>query len=87
VTFYEIFSPYLQSSPIFWQWYLPENETCQATVPEAVRCFLESTDFGQCIRLTISLGGDCDTTSAMSGAIGEAFYGIPEWITQQQYGN
>jgi len=61
------------------------NETCQATVPEAVRCFLESTDFEQCIRLTLSLGGDCDTTAAMSGAIAEAFYGIPEWMKEKAF--
>lgn len=51
------------------------DESCQNSVPQAIRCFLESTDFEQCIRLTLSLGGDCDTTAAMSGAIAEAYYG------------
>ena len=54
--------------------------SCQGSVPQAIKCFLESTDFEQCIRLTLSLGGDCDTTGAMSGAIAEAFYGIPNWM-------
>ena len=58
-------------------------ESCQESVPQGIKCFLESTDFEQCIRLTISLGGDCDTTAAMSGAIAEAYYGIPEWMKER----
>lgn len=49
-------------------------ETCQQSVPEAIYCFLISTSFIDCIRTTISIGGDCDTTAAISGAIAEAFY-------------
>ena len=56
------------------------NETCQGTVPQALYCFLISNGFEDCIRKTVSIGGDCDTTAAMSGAIAEAFYGIPENI-------
>ena len=59
------------------------DESCQKSVPQAIECFLESTDFEQCIRLTLSLGGDCDTTAAMSGAIAEAFYGVPEWMKEE----
>ena len=44
------------------------------SVPQAIFCFLESTSFEDCLRTTISIGGDCDTTSAMSCAIAEAFY-------------
>ena len=54
------------------------NETCQETVPQAVYCFLISKDFEDCIKTTISIGGDCDTTAAISGAIAEAYYGIPK---------
>lgn len=50
------------------------NETCQGTVPQAVFCFLISSSFEDCIRTTVSIGGDCDTTSAISGAIAEAYY-------------
>ena len=32
-------------------------------------------DFEDCLRTTISIGGDCDTTSAISCAIAEAYYG------------
>ena len=56
------------------------NETCQGTVPQAIYCFLISDSFEDCIRKTISIGGDCDTTAAMSGAIAEAFYDIPNRI-------
>lgn len=50
------------------------NETCQNTVPQAIFCFLISKDFEDCIRTTISIGGDCDTTAAISCAIAEAYY-------------
>lgn len=54
--------------------------TCQGSVPQAIQCFLESTDFEDAIRNAVSLGGDGDTLGAMAGAIAEAFYGIPENI-------
>ena len=59
-------------------------ETCQASVPQAIYCFLISKDFEDCLRTTISIGGDCDTTAAMSCAIAEAFYKyIPENIIKE----
>lgn len=48
--------------------------SCQGSVPEAIICFLESSDFEDCIRTSISIGGDSDTIASMSGAISEAFY-------------
>ena len=59
------------------------NETCQGSVPQAIYCFLISTSFEDCLKKTIAIGGDCDTTSAMSGAIAEAFYGIPQELTKR----
>ncbi|MDR1129438.1 MAG: ADP-ribosylglycohydrolase family protein [Prevotellaceae bacterium] len=56
------------------------NETCQVTVPQAIVCFLESSDFESAIRLAVSIGGDSDTIAAITGSIAEAFYGIPENI-------
>ena len=50
------------------------NETCQETVPQAIYCFLISESFEDCLRTTISIGGDCDTTAAISCAIAEAYY-------------
>lgn len=54
------------------------NETCQATVPQAIVAFLESTDFEDAIKLAISLGGDADTLAAITGSIAEAYYMIPD---------
>ena len=50
-------------------------------------CFLISKDFEDCLRTTISIGGDCDTTAAMSCAIAEAFYkDIPEQLVNHVFG-
>lgn len=59
------------------------NETCRETVPQAIQCFLESVSFEDAIRIAISLGGDSDTIAAITGAIAEAYYGVPEIIRQQ----
>ena len=52
------------------------NETCQESVPQAIYCFLISQSFVDCLKTTVSIGGDCDTTAAMSCAIAEAYYDI-----------
>jgi ADP-ribosylglycohydrolase len=60
------------------------DETCQGSVPEAITCFLESTDFEDCIRLSISIGGDSDTIACLAGGIAQAYYGeIPDWIVAE----
>ena len=56
------------------------NETCQGTVPQAVKAFLESSSFEDAIRTAVSLGGDSDTLAAITGAIAQAHYGIPPEI-------
>jgi len=59
------------------------NESCQGTVPEAIIAFFDSTDFEDAIRNAVSLGGDSDTLTCITGGIAEAFYGdIPEHISQ-----
>lgn len=52
-------------------------ESCQKTVPEAITAFLESESFEDAIRNAVSLGGDCDTLTAICGSIAEAYYGVP----------
>ena len=52
-------------------------ESCQETVPEAITAFLEGESFEDVIRTAVSLGGDCDTLTAIAGSIGEGFYGVP----------
>jgi len=59
------------------------NETCQNTVPQAITAFLESTSFEDSIRNAISIGGDSDTLTAITGSIAEAYYGIPNEIKEQ----
>lgn len=60
------------------------NESCQETVPEAITAFLESVSFEDAIRCAISLGGDSDTLTCITGAIAEAFYGqVPTAIADQ----
>lgn len=59
------------------------NETCQETVPQAIQCFLESDSFEDAIRTAVSLGGDSDTIAAITGAIAEAYYGIPKAIEEK----
>ena len=59
------------------------TEICQETVPEAITAFLEGFDFEDVIRTAVSLGGDCDTLTCISGGIGEAFYGVPDEMIKE----
>jgi ADP-ribosylglycohydrolase len=52
------------------------NSTCQGSVPQAIIAFLESTDFEDAIRNSISLGGDADTQACITGSLAEAHYKI-----------
>lgn len=58
-------------------------ETCQQTVPEAITAFLEGNDFEDCIRTAVSLGGDCDTLTCITGSIAEAYYDIPDTLKEE----
>jgi len=58
-------------------------ESCQETVPEAITAFLEGESFEDVIRTAVSLGGDCDTLTAIAGSIAEAFYGVPEKLKDE----
>lgn len=53
------------------------------SVPQAIYCFLESTSFEDCLRKSISIGGDTDTIAAISCSIAESFYGIPKEIEEK----
>lgn len=55
--------------------------TCQGSVPESIRCFLESEDVESAIRNAVFLGGDTDTMACIAGGIAEAHYGgVPGWM-------
>ncbi len=56
------------------------NASCQGTVPQSIEAFLEAESFEQAVRLVISLGGDTDTMGAITGAIAEAYFGMPQEI-------
>ncbi len=57
--------------------------TCQKSVPEAFQCFFEGDSYESVVRNAVSLGGDSDTQAAISGAIAEAYYGLPEEIVKE----
>ena len=60
--------------------------SCQGSVPQAIRAFLESDDFEDAVRKAVSLGGDSDTIACMAGGIAQAFYGgVPEAISLRVY--
>ena len=57
--------------------------TCQGSVPQAIICALDASDFEDAIRNAISIGGDSDTIGCITGGIAEALYGIPEDIREK----
>ena len=60
--------------------------SCQKSVPESIIAFLESTDYEDAIRKSISLGGDSDTMACITGAIAQAYYKtIPKQIVENVY--
>ncbi|HSN94644.1 MAG TPA: ADP-ribosylglycohydrolase family protein [Anaerolineaceae bacterium] len=60
------------------------DETCQGSLPEALTCFFESRDFEDCLRLSVSIGGDTDTIACMAGGLAQAYYkAIPSWIVEE----
>lgn len=59
------------------------TKTCMETVPEAITAFLEGDSFEDVIRTAVSLGGDCDTLTAIVGSNG--FYGVPAELKEECY--
>lgn len=60
------------------------DPSCQGTVPQAIRAFLESDDYEDAIRKAISLGGDSDTIACIAGGMAQAFYRkIPDSVLRQ----
>lgn len=50
------------------------------TAKASIQCFLESYDYEDAIRNAISIGGDSDTISAITGGMAASYYGIPNDI-------
>ncbi|MBR1890406.1 MAG: ADP-ribosylglycohydrolase family protein, partial [Clostridia bacterium] len=61
------------------------DETCQGSVPQSIFAFLISDSYEDTIRTAISMGGDADTMACISGAIAEAYYGLPKEIEKEMY--
>jgi len=59
------------------------DATCQETVPMAVRCFLESNNFEEAIRLSVMVDGDTDTKADITGAIAAAYYDVPDDMVEK----
>lgn len=53
------------------------NATCQGSVPQAVRCFLDAGSYEEAISNACSLNGDTDTQADMAGALAQARWGVP----------
>ncbi|MDR2352108.1 MAG: ADP-ribosylglycohydrolase family protein [Deltaproteobacteria bacterium] len=57
--------------------------SCEGTMPQAFRAFLESSSFEEAIRNAISLGGDSDTLAAITGSLAAVYHGIPVWMEEK----
>ena len=68
----------------YWHPIYGWEDSCQGTVPQALICFLDSTDFEDAIRKAVSLGGDSDTLACITGGVAEAFYGgVPKEMAER----
>ena len=62
------------------------DESCQKSVPVSILAFLESADYEDCIKKSISVGGDADTLAAIAGGMAYMFYKhIPERLLKLAY--
>lgn len=52
-------------------------ESCQDSLPKALRSFFDGESYEDVVRNAVSLGGDTDTLAAIAGAMAETFYGMP----------
>ena len=58
-------------------------ETCMDSLPKALRSFFDGESYEDVVRNAVSLGGDTDTLAAIAGAMGEAFFGMPENLKKE----
>ena len=59
------------------------DETCQGTVPVALKIISMATCYEDAVRLAVCLGADADTLGAIVGGIAEAIWGIPMKLRHQ----
>jgi len=56
--------------------------TCPGTVPPALICALEATDYEDAVRNALSLGGDADTLACIAGGLAEILFGLPNSLAR-----
>ncbi|WP_423189813.1 ADP-ribosylglycohydrolase family protein [Alkalibacterium sp. f15] len=59
--------------------------SCQGSVPQAIKAFIEAMSFEDAIRTAISIGGDSDTIAAITGSIAASFYGVPDSLKEKAF--
>ena len=59
------------------------NETCQGTVPPAIRIACDAENFEEAMEICISLDADTDTLACIVGGIVEARFGVPPKIRDE----
>ncbi|TQE99706.1 MAG: hypothetical protein FKY71_07145 [Spiribacter salinus] len=59
------------------------NETCQGTVPPALRIACEATSFEAVMADCLTLDADTDTLACIAGGVAEARFGVPAWIREE----
>ncbi len=60
--------------------------SCAGTVPQAITCALEGTDYEDAVRNAISIGGDADTIACITGGSAEVMFGLPDEIAEASRG-
>jgi ADP-ribosylglycohydrolase len=61
--------------------------SCKGTVPPAIVCALEASDYEDAVRNAVSLGGDTDTLACITGGIAEALHGLPAEVAEEARGH
>lgn len=57
--------------------------SCQGSVPQAIRAFLEGESFEDVLTLAISIGGDSDTIAAIACSLAEVIYPIDKDLEEK----
>jgi len=57
--------------------------SCKGTVPPAIVCALEASDYQDAVRNAVSLGGDSDTLACITGGLAEILYGLPDDVARE----
>ena len=60
---------------VFYRPFSKFDATAKGSMPLAIRCFLESDSWEECIRNVLSVTCDTDTVACIAGGIARAYYG------------